>query len=150
MKKTLAVLMVIGVVLGAAIVAAAASDTAARVKIPFAFHAGDQLMPAGEYWIELPRFGNVATGGLLKITSVDFRLCQHLFSQPEGSKTVNNYWHVTFSKVGDQYFLAGAQLGIYGAELYKSSLETTLTRELGTGSGQPAVVHLKAHASRSK
>ncbi len=150
MKQTVTILMVIGLILGAAVVAAAGSDTAARVKIPFAFHAGEQLMPAGEYWVEMPKYGNYATGSLVKVASVDNHLCQILFSQPDLGNTVDNDWHITFSKVGDHYFLAGIQNNNFGAQVSKSRTEKTLARELATGDAEPAVIHLKAHAPRSK
>ncbi len=150
MRRTVTVLMVIGLILGAAIMAAAASETAALVKIPFAFHAGNQLMPAGEYRVEMPTFGNLATGAMVKITSLDYRLCMHLFSQPGFDRTAGDVRNVTFSKVGDQYFFAGVQIGVLGAEVSKSNSERMLERELATGAGEPAVIHLKAHATRSK
>ncbi len=150
MRGTVTVLMVIGLIMGAAGAEVAASDNAVRVNIPFAFYAGEQVMPAGEYWFEMPNGGTLATGALLKVTSLDGSRCQNLLSWPNVGSTAETDWHVMFSKVGDRYFLSGVRNSQLGAALAKSSAEKKLAREYGSGTGEPTVIHLKTQTQRSR
>ncbi len=149
MKRVVTVLTFIGLIMGIGIAAVAASDPVARVRIPFAFHAGEQVMPAGEYWIGMPQSGSLARGAMLKIASLDGSLCQNLLSRPEAGSVADSDWRVTFSKVGDQYFLAGMRNSETGAQLAKSRAEKLFAREYGAG-GEPTAIHLRAHAPKNK
>ncbi len=150
MRGTVTGLMVIGLIMGVAGAAVAASDNAVRVNIPFAFYAGEQIMPAGEYEFELPNSGTTATGALLKVSSLDRSRCQNLLSWPQAGSTAETDWHVMFSKVGDRYFLSGLRNSQLGAVLAKSSSEKKLARAYGSGTGEPTVIHLKAQTQRSR
>jgi len=150
MKRAVTVLIVIGLLTGAAIAAVSLSATSVRINIPFAFHAGDQLMPAGEYWIELPNSSTLATGSMVRVASLDASLCQYLFSSPVVSMAKDTDWHLTFSKIGDQYFLATIRNSEVGAALPKSRSEKALAREYATGNTEAAVVHLIAHVRKGK
>jgi hypothetical protein len=151
MKRVYMALAVLGVlVMATAIATATIGANAARIYIPFAFHAGDQLMPAGEYRIELPRDSNIATGSLLRIVSLDASYCQNLLSRTITGATTDTDWHVTFSKVGDQYFLSRVRNSEMGAELSKTRGEKLLAREYANAGGVATTLELKMHIRGSK
>jgi hypothetical protein len=151
MKRVLTVLAVLSVlVVASAIATATISMNALRVYIPFAFHAGDQLMPAGEYRIELPRDSNIATGSLLRIMSLDAFYCQNLLSRTTKGVTTDSDWHVTFSKVGGQYFLSRVRNSEMGAELSKTREEKLLAREYANAGGVATTIELKTRVPRGK
>ena len=151
MKRVLAVLVVLSaVVFGFAIGAQAAPARGVRIYIPFAFQAGDQLMPAGEYLFEFPGVGNFASGSLLKIATQDGSACQHLLSRAIPGGTKDTDWHVTFNKYGDLYFLTKIRNSDLGAEVSKTREENQLAAEYMHALKPVAAVELKAIHTKAK
>jgi hypothetical protein len=148
MKRTLAVLTVLGaLIMGSTWWVAAASGSSVDICIPFAFHAGNQRMPAGDYRFEMPVVGAMATGSMLRIVSLDASHCQHLISRTILPVTTDTDWHVSFSKIGDQYFLSKVWNGDYGAELSKTPTARSLEYEYEK---RNAVVTIELRMSLSK
>jgi hypothetical protein len=130
MKRVFAVMMLAGVLIfAAAIGAQAASSNAVAIKVPFAFQAGDMLMPAGEYLFEFPKTGIHASGSIVRISTQDGSICQYLLSRNTSGGNTNNDWHVSFAKYGDSYFLAKLRNGMTGADLPKTRAEKKLAAE---------------------
>jgi len=154
MKKVLAVLFSLSaVIFGFAMAASAGGGLEASnsvlMRIPFAFHAGDSLFPAGQYWIEMPRMSGFTAGTMVRISSQDGSSCQHLFSVRTRGVITDTDYHVTFTKYGDAYFLAKVRNSDLGAELAQSGTEKKVASEYagkarGTASVEVIAVHSKA------
>jgi hypothetical protein len=152
MKRALIVLFLVSALtLGFAIGASAMSASTGLIRIPFAFHAGDQLMPAGDYYFEMPMSGRFATGTLVKVYSQTGSICQHLFSQAVDGGFTDNDWHVTFDKYGDTYFLSKVRNSDHGAELSISRSEKRLAAEYRKGAKElGGTVDLRAVPAKAK
>jgi len=154
MKKTLAVMFSLSLlVFGFAVTASAGGllepNNSVLMRIPFAFHAGDNYFPAGNYRIEMPRMGGFAAGTMVKITSQDGADCQHLFSVRTEGNTIDTDFHVTFNKYGQDYFLSKVRANELGADVARSRTEKRIASEYagkthGTGSVEVVAVHSKA------
>jgi hypothetical protein len=151
MKKTLVVLFSLSaLVLGIAVAASAQPPNAVWVKIPFAFHAGDQLMPAGEYLVEMPKMGGFAAGTMLRVISQDGANCQTMLSQRIFGITTDTDFHITFTKYGDAYFLSKVRNSDLGAELARSRTEKKVAGEYTKAAGSAATLDLVVDFSRAK
>ena len=120
------------------------------MKIPFAFHAGDSLYPAGQYWIEMPRMGGYSAGTMVKISARDGSSCQHLFSVRTRGISTDTDYHVTFNKYGDTYFLAKVRNSDLGAEVAQSRTEKRVASEFAGKTGAIASVEVIAVHSKAK
>jgi len=155
MKRALIVLFSLSaVILGFAVAASAGgaleASNSVLMKIPFAFHAGDNLYPAGQYWIEMPRMGGYSAGTMVRISSQDGSSCQHLFSVRTRGVTSDTDYHVTFTKYGDTYFLAKVRNSDLGAEVAQSRAEKKVASELAGKTGGVASVEVIAVHSKAK
>ncbi len=151
MKRALAVLVAAcATIVGFALVAQAGPARAVLIDIPFAFQAGDQLMPAGQYRFEFPAAGNYATGSLLKISGQDGSVCQHLLSRSVRPVTTDTDWHVTFNKYGDDYFLTKIRSSELGAEVSRTRKEKQLAAEYLQALKPVAAVEVKATHTKAK
>jgi len=151
MKRVLAVLVVLSaLIFGFAIGAQAGPESRVWINIPFAFQAGDQLMPAGQYLFEFPRTGNFASGSLLKIATQDGSICQHLLSRTIQDVTKDADWQVSFTKYGDFYFLTKIRNNDLGAEVSKTRKEKELAAEYMQSLKPVAAVELKATHSKAR
>ncbi|MBP1596499.1 MAG: hypothetical protein H6Q05_1876 [Acidobacteria bacterium] len=151
MKRAGTVLFaLIALILGLAVFAAAAGDNGARLRIPFPFYAGDQLMPAGNYVLDMPRIGGFEAGSLLRIEGEDGGVCQHLLSQRTRGNTADTDFHVQFTKYGDTYFISKVRNSQLGAELAKSRLERKTEREFLKGSANTENVDLTVPMPRTR
>jgi hypothetical protein len=154
MKKTLVVLFSLSaVIFGIAVAASAAgaleASNSVLMKIPFAFHAGDNLYPAGQYWIEMPRMGGYAAGTMVRIAAQDGSSCQYVFSVRTRGVNTDTDYHVTFNKYGDTYYLAKVRNSELGAEVAQSRSEKRAASEFagktgGITSVEVVAVHPKA------
>ena len=130
MKKTGTILFsLVALILSMALAVSAAGENGVRLRIPFPFYAGDQLMPAGNYTLEMPRIGGFEAGSVLRIVSADGTVCQHLLSQRTSGNTIDTDFHVQFTKYGERYFLAKVRNLELGAQLIKSRTEKNTERE---------------------
>lgn len=130
MKRLLIVLFCLSALIsGLSISASAQPQMGMWIKVPFAFHAGDRLMPAGKYLFEMPKMGGFATGTMLRVISLDGSECQHLLSQRINGVITDNDYHVTFTKYGETYFLNKVRNGDLGAALARSRAEKRVASE---------------------
>jgi hypothetical protein len=151
MKRVLSVTILMSLfVFAGAVVASAETENTGLIKIPFAFHAGSRLMPAGDYRIEMPEMGGFATGTMLKISTPDGVICEHLFSMRIDGVTTDNDYHVTFSKYGDSYLLSKVRNSNLGAQLARSQSEKKMSHEFAKGSPSVSTHELILSPSRAK
>ncbi len=151
MKKTLAVLAVLSIMIFGFVLAAQAETTrAVKINVPFAFQAGNQVMPAGDYIFEFPKANNDATGSMLKIFSPDGSLCQYLLSRSIRGIDTDSEWHVTFNKYGDFYFIAKVRNSELGAEVAKTRAEKQMAAQQLQALEPVATVELKTSFTREK
>ena len=143
MKRAGTILItLIALILGLAVFAAAAGDNGVRMRIPFPFYAGDQLMPAGHYILDMPRIGGFEAGSMLRILGEDGTVCQHLLSQRTTGNSTDTDFHVQFTKYGDTCFISKVRNSMLGAELIKSRFERKIERDFLTGSATADSVDL--------
>ena len=96
------ILALVGLALFAAVSASAQNPNTIEVNVPFAFHAGNQQMPAGHYLIE-----PVSAGSHLLALRGPGKAFGNVMTHPETAKTVPAQGFVAFHKIGERYFLAG-------------------------------------------
>jgi hypothetical protein len=107
MKRTLIHLSVLAValtIIGVSL-AQAQTDQTVRANIPFDFHAGKQLMPAGTYNVELDLEGNV-----VRIVDISSQRSIFLMGSPagdndNGESADRNESALVFDRSGGSYFL---------------------------------------------
>jgi hypothetical protein len=151
MKRALAVMLFLSAAAwSGAVGASAATDNAVVVTIPFAFYAGDQLLPAGRYLIETPLMGGYASGSMVRIGTQDGSMCRYLLSMPMAGATADSDYHVTFSKLGDAYFLSQVRNSVNGAQLFRSRSHRRLSKEYAQGSPSVSFVELIFAAPRAR
>lgn len=151
MKKTLLLLLLAGLLaLGSSVAAFAGLGNSAWIKVPFAFQAGDTLMPAGNYLFEMPRMGGFARGSMLRITSRDGSICQYLLSKNIGAAAADADWHISFAKYGDSYFLSKVRNSNYGAQIPKAASERKLASEFLRVQKAIAIVELQGIKPKAK
>jgi hypothetical protein len=120
------------------------------VKIPFAFYAGDKLMPAGKYLFDMPRMSGFASGTMLQVSSPDGVLSQYLFSMRVDGITWSNDYHIAFSRYGDAYFLSKVRNGELGAQIFRSRTEKKLSSEYAKGSPSVSTYEMVLTPSRTR
>ena len=153
MKKTLIALVALGalmLVTGLGVAAEEQSYNAVTLKIPFAFYAGDQQMPAGQYVIDMPRMSGFSIGSMVKVSSPDGSKCQFLFSSVGRPVTSDNDFHLIFNKYGDTYFLSRVRNSTNGAEVGPSGVEKRLAKEYAKTAGAVVTVDLTGPVPRLK
>jgi len=153
MRKALVVLIALcAVTFGFAMGASALPDTAYSVliNIPFGFYAGDQWMPAGKYWIDMPGSSGYAIGSMLRINSLDGLNCQYLLTMRMTGTAMDTDYHVTFTKYGESLFLAKVTNSELGAQAPKSRTERKLASEHAQASGAVTSVNVVAAPARAK
>ena len=151
MKRAMAVVICLSLaLLGGAVGLAAESETSVLIKIPFAFHAGRQQMPAGQYWVEMPNDRGFATGSLVKIVSSDGEQCTALLSTPNGRSRGDSDYHLIFNKYGDDYFLSNVRTGEFGADLPRSALEKRMSAEYAKGTAAAATIEMIVKPAKVK
>lgn len=103
-----------------------AGQPALCVNVPFAFQAGDQEMPAGEYRLETEVTG---AGQFQLLRQVDGDAVVILMTLPVESKAENPDPALIFHRYGQTYFLAQIWSGgADGRELFKSNREKEMAR----------------------
>jgi hypothetical protein len=120
MKKVLVVALVVMATLCSL---AFAQPLKYRVTIPFAFHAGDALLQAGEYEISPLYLSTLmvqrADGGDgIFVPMNRFEISKAI---PRDS--------ISFNRYGEEYFLAALDAGELKATMYKTKLEKKLAGE---------------------
>ncbi|HYK91544.1 MAG TPA: hypothetical protein VE398_22440 [Acidobacteriota bacterium] len=138
MKKALAATLLLGVViLGQVAGASADNPTRMSANIPFAFHAGNKLVPAGEYVFEMTAIGAYsATGTTLAIHNRDGSIFLYVNAILGDVHTFNPAANVTFTRYGGTYFLSEVQSGRIKSCLPKTNHEKELALAYSKESGQ--------------
>jgi len=108
-------MMVLGLSVGAW-----ASDTPVRANIPFAFYAGEQLLPAGEYEFQMaPALGR--SSNLLVRAQHGKKMFFVPISIGDSGRNGHPDYLVTFARYGDDYFLSRVQNGVLEIQLSRSA-----------------------------
>ena len=91
-----------------------------NVQVPFAFHVGNSIFPAGEYVVETP------LQGVLRVRSNDFKSAVLILSHAVEKRNAPNDGSLIFNKYRDEYFLSQAwRPGNHtGSELRKTKHES--------------------------
>ena len=111
------------------------------VKVPFAFQAGDKIMPAGEYRIQSASFSNEAVQVVGKSDGKSTAAVMTLPVERNG-KAVSP--RLVFHRYGNEYFLTEIWNGEpQGRHLYQTSRE----REFASTTGSREVTLLASNAS---
>jgi hypothetical protein len=112
-----------------------------KVTIPFAFRAGNQLHPAGQYLFELGRVSCFAqTGSSLVIRSMngsDVRVLLPMRATCQKNPTAAS---LVFNRYGKYYFLSHVRQGGYEVELVKSRAELETAYAFRPDEGVPSGV----------
>jgi len=91
--------LAIGMVASAQPALAQDTQLVARAKIPFAFQAGSQVMPAGTYNI------STADGHILMLRDLNSKAAEFLMVEDASTTHTPKKSAVVFDRVGDKYFL---------------------------------------------
>lgn len=110
-----------------------------RIEIPFAFHVGDKLLPAGHY-----RVTPGAQPFLSTIRSFDSDVSMMILTDGVYAAKGPKEPTLQFKRYGDAYFLERiwSQGQTLGRQLHKSAAELEMAKQ--TQSVQPILVSLKA------
>jgi len=140
MSRTFTVAVFAGVLLLGAFGIAQASPRM-RVEVPFEFHAGDRVLPAGEYVVEFRGAGASSAASAIYILNRDKEILHVLHAIP-GTRNLTSQDYVVFNRYGKDYFLVKACQGSLEAQPPKTRLE----RELEIAHGRPQDKGLKVAA----
>src|ERR1700719_1269589 len=98
-----------------------AQQTALAMTIPFAFQAGNQTMPAGEYRVESVLTG---TGQLQRLQQVNGSAVMIVSTMSVEARNGNQNPELVFNRYGQTYFLSQIWTdGAQGHQLFKSNRE---------------------------
>ncbi len=146
MKKTSAVtlslvFMIFGIVIGAT----AGTPSRMFADIPFAFYAGGELLPAGEYVFEMTSPGNhAATGSGVAISTRDGSVYTYLNAIRDDARGSSQVCAVSFTRIGGKYFISKVQNGAIVSGLPKTHAEKEMalaySRETGGKSSKTTVI----------
>ena len=136
MKKALVLTFsLIVVIIGSAVGASAWTAPTMKVNVPFAFYAGDQMLPAGEYLFEMPNANfHSATGSILVVRTPDGSIYRTLLAMTAGTYG-NPAFQATFNKYGGTYFLSKVQSSEFESNLPKTRAEKELKTAYAKGAG---------------
>jgi len=99
-RKAIALLVVmVGIAIG---VASAQSTEPLKFRTPFPFVVGDQLMPAGEYVMQVPS----ATGTLSFRSRADGDLNAYVNNVPVEKLEAEDSYRLVFHRYGDRHYLS--------------------------------------------
>lgn len=106
----------------------AAQAQTVRANVPFAFTAGDRILPAGEYQLAID-----ARTGIIRcqpVSETGFYIASHGYTSPESAA---NRGALVFHRYGDSYFLKRVLTAASreGRELYPARGERDAARRHG-------------------
>jgi hypothetical protein len=116
--------------------------------IDFPFHVGSDLLPAGEYWIEMSTHSSAATGSVVLLRSADGKVSQYLPISTLNADQRQYSAHLCFAKVMGRYFLSEIQQGVVMVTLPKSKLEKELRIASTEAQQTPSLARVKASTKR--
>ncbi len=120
MKSRHAIVLIVAVLVigGTALFAAGPGEPAIRANVPFAFHVGNELMPAGEYQV-----AHINSRDMLLIRGVKNKQVIVVHGLPSG-KYADETAKLVFHRYGDTYFLRQVWIPNFNAnELFESKAE---------------------------
>lgn len=119
------VLMAITLSVLLAVTTAFAQGPSIRVQVPFEFHAGDKLLPAGEYYTQA-----FPGSTLTLLSSVDGTASVYLATHSVDRDAVREHGVVVFHRYGNAYFLRQMWVGgaSVGRELPKTRNERLVAK----------------------
>jgi hypothetical protein len=122
-----------------------------RINIGFSFHAGDALLPAGEYWIEAKQtsFASIASSALL-IRSLDGKVASILPVSTVSNDGKLSDAYMKFTQYGDSYFLSEVHQSWMVVSLAKSRAEKEVKLAYAKKMGAPIAQTLKVTADTVK
>ena len=126
MKKLLLAVFASVLILGSAVVAAAMPPV--RANIPFAFHVGDAVLPAGEYVI---RTTGHSVGTTYMIESRNGFETYFVATVPGEKQYNESGYQLTFTKYGNACFLSKIRAGSTEVTMAKGHTETELSQLKG-------------------
>ncbi len=132
MRKALVIAFCFTVVMGSI---ALAGSTPVKVNVPFAVHAGDAVLPAGEYVLNYRYATNIELRSMDTGDSVFV-----LVLRTPNSRNVPDS-SISFNRYGDNYFLAGLNDGDFKASLVKSGAEKKLAGQKVRGTVIASLMH---------
>lgn len=120
MKSRHAIVLIVAIlVIGVtALFAAGPAEPAIRANVPFAFHVGNELMPAGQYQVS-----HINSRDMLLIRGLESKQVILVHSVPSG-KYADETAKLVFHRYGDTYFLRQVWIPNFNAnELFQSKAE---------------------------
>lgn len=128
MKKISVVMIVIAVVLLSAICVLANPATRIRANIPFAFHVGEEQLPAGNYLFEMRAIGfGASSASAVAVYRQDGSLAVMLSTIPAGWEYRQMaVGHLHFSRYSNTYFLTKVEGPASAASLITTKAEREL------------------------
>ena len=136
--RKLTVLLMVGIaVLGLSIAASAVNPTILRAKIPFAFYADKELLPAGQYTFELRAIGvGSATASAVVVRNEDGSTAAFVLTMPGTDyRAYSDRLH--FNRYGNKHFLSKVEAMGLQANLKATKMEREIRAQIKS---QDAVV----------
>lgn len=137
MKKTSVLMVVIAALLLTATCVLAGPTTRIRADVPFSFHVGEELLPAGNYVFEMRAIGfGAPSSSAVAIYRQDGTLTTLLPTIPSGweyQRMVEGHLH--FTRYSDSYFLNKVEGPISAATLITTNAERELRVQSNHRSG---------------
>lgn len=110
------------------IVAAGTNAARIHVKVPFAFYAGNELLPAGDYVFDIGSITpNDASGSAVFVHDEKGSIASWLLTRP-GQVSFSTAPQLQFNRYGEKYFLATVEGLGYQAQLKTTKSEKEIMR----------------------
>ncbi len=132
MRKALVIAFCFTAVMGSI---AYAGSSPVRINVPFAFNAGDAVLPAGEYVLDFAYPTN------MKIWNVEGKEGVYVPVLRAPALTSVPEYSISFNRYGDKYFLAGMNNGDFKASVVKSGTEKKLAGKNIRGTVIASLIH---------
>ena len=118
------VFLVVGMMLvGVGIVASGTAAARLHANVPFAFYAGNELLPAGDYVFEISAIASTeASGSAVFVRNDTGSIAAWLLAMPGQAPAPTNTI-LQFSRYGEKYFLSSVQALGYQASLKATKAE---------------------------
>jgi hypothetical protein len=131
--KSFTIMMATILVLTMTAVAWAGSTVRLRADIPFAFHAGNEPLPPGNYTIELRSSGSAATGSTILLLNAEGSVRRVLSAIPGLTRPMSPESCLVFHRYGDDYFLSTVRQSSIVSELAKTAAEKAVELAFSKG-----------------
>lgn len=124
MGRKLGLLSLVAVLIIMATVASAIAGVGLRAKVPFAFYAENQLLPAGDYRFEMGSVGS-ALASSVTIRAKDGKGIRLILARPEADRDAASHC-LQFNQYGDTSFLTSVSISGHKANFKMVKLEKEL------------------------